>query len=198
MPSKRINALGFAAATILALGLANSAVASGIGSHIHGLQYDPTDPSRVFAATHEGLYVLEPSGDAKRISDHRDDMMGFVADPKDPKIFLASGHPRGGGNVGVLRSEDGGKSWKKIADGVDGPVDFHAMTVSPSDPNRLYGLYGGIQASRDGGRTWTKQGGPKGRARPRYRRVGEKGYPLRGDGSRHSDESRCRKDLGTG
>lgn len=28
------------------------------------------------------------------------------------------------------------------------------MTVSPGDPNTIYGAYGGLQMSRDGGKTW--------------------------------------------
>jgi photosystem II stability/assembly factor-like uncharacterized protein len=33
------------------------------------------------------------------------------------------------------------------------------MTVSPADPRTIYGAYGGLQISRDGGKTWT-HGGP--------------------------------------
>ena len=32
------------------------------------------------------------------------------------------------------------------------------MTVSPADPDTLYGSYGGVQVSRDGGRTWALAG----------------------------------------
>jgi photosystem II stability/assembly factor-like uncharacterized protein len=32
------------------------------------------------------------------------------------------------------------------------------MTISRADPQRIYGLYGGIQVSRDGGTTWSIAG----------------------------------------
>lgn len=154
-------------ATLMAFGAAawlfggTNVLASGPGSHVHGIQFDRGTPGRVFIATHEGLFAADAGNTARRISDHDHDMMGFVADPADPKVMLASGHPAQGGNLGVLRSEDGGRSWKRIADGVKGPVDFHAMTVSPSDARRVYGLYGSIQMSTDGGRTWEIRGAPK-------------------------------------
>ena len=156
-------------ATLTAFGAAawllggSIAQASGPGSHVHGIQFDRGTPGRILIATHEGLFAEESGASAQRISDHRHDMMGFAADPADPKVLLASGHPARGGNLGVLRSEDGGRSWNRIADGAKGPVDFHAMTISPSDPKRIYGLYGSIQMSRDGGRTWEIRGAPKGR-----------------------------------
>jgi photosystem II stability/assembly factor-like uncharacterized protein len=52
-------------------------------------------------------------------------------------------------------SDDGGGSWTQLAEGVGGPVDFHQMDVSPADPKTIYGAYGGgLQVSRDGGRSW--------------------------------------------
>jgi photosystem II stability/assembly factor-like uncharacterized protein len=52
-------------------------------------------------------------------------------------------------------STDGGASWERLAEGVDGPVDFHQMDVSPADPKTIYGASGGnLQISRDGGQGW--------------------------------------------
>ena len=46
---------------------------------------------------------------------------------------------------------------------MNGPVDFHQMAVSPADPNTIYGTYGGLQISRDSGKTWEVVGPlPKG------------------------------------
>lgn len=126
--------------------------------HIHGIEASETHPGKLFLATHNGLYLASPDGTAERISEHAYDMMGFVGNPKDPGIFYGSGHPPSGGNIGVIRSEDGGRTWAPLASGVDGPVDFHAMTVSEADPSVLYGIHGGLQMSRDGGHSWTVQG----------------------------------------
>jgi photosystem II stability/assembly factor-like uncharacterized protein len=63
------------------------------------------------------------------------------------------------GPLDVLVSKDGGTTWQQIATGVDGPVDFHQMDVSPADPRVLYGAYAGsLQTSRDGGTTWSVVG----------------------------------------
>lgn len=132
-------------------------------SHIHGIGFDPAAPGSLFLATHNGLYRASPDGTAIAVSDNRSDYMGFTPDPADAGRLLASGHPEGGGNMGVIESVDGGASWTQLAEGVDGPVDFHAMTISRADPKTVYGLYGDIQVSRDGGATWSVAGPAPGR-----------------------------------
>jgi photosystem II stability/assembly factor-like uncharacterized protein len=100
---------------------------------------------------------------ARRISDTTDDFMGFTPHPTDRSILYASGHPRGGGNLGFMASRDGGASWTRISAGVRGPVDFHQMDVSRVDPKVIFGVHGGLQVSRDGGRSWRLAGpAPKG------------------------------------
>lgn len=120
---------------------------------IHGLALDPTDASVLYVATHRGLLRLDDDTSWSYVGEARDDFMGFTAHPTDPKTFWASGHPRMGGNLGVIRSTDGGETWTRI--GAEG-VDFHAMAASAADPERLYGFWrGAIQRSDDGGATWT-------------------------------------------
>jgi hypothetical protein len=127
-------------------------------SHIHGVGFDPSQPGSIFLATHYGVYRASPDGKAVAVSSDRNDYMGFSPDPADAGRLLASGHPEGGGNMGVILSEDGGATWTQLATGADGPVDFHAMTISRADPKVIYGLYGDIQISRDGGATWAVAG----------------------------------------
>lgn len=127
-------------------------------THFHGIAVDPADPSRIYLATHHGFYAIARDGSASRISATRDDFMGFVPHPLDPSLLYASGHPKSGGNLGIIASRDGGKSWTKLADGVGGPVDFHQMDVSKADPKVIYGVHRGLQVSKDGGRTWASAG----------------------------------------
>ncbi len=122
-------------------------------THFHGIAVDPADSSRVYLATHHGLYVTGTDGRARRISEVRD-YMGFTAHPTDAAILFASGHPAGGGNLGFIVSRDGGRTWTKLSDGVGGPVDFHQMDVSKADPRVIYGVYRSLQRSTDGGQTW--------------------------------------------
>jgi hypothetical protein len=138
---------------------AETIAAGSLGSHthIHGLAVDRADPTHLFIATHHGLYRAGPDGSAVRVSIVQD-FMGFNAHPDTPGTLLASGHPAGGGNLGFIASTDGGKTWTEISPGVDGPVDFHQMSVSPADPATIYGAYGQLQVSHDGGKSWAIAG----------------------------------------
>ena len=126
-------------------------------THIHGLAIDRNDPAYLLIATHHGLYRAGPDGNAELVSVVQD-FMGFNPHPNDPNTLYASGHPVGGGNLGFIASSDGGKTWTEISLGANGPVDFHQMTVSPADPDTVYGAYGNLQVSRDAGKTWEEVG----------------------------------------
>lgn len=126
-------------------------------THIHGLAVDRNDPAYLLVATHHGLYRAGPDGEATLVSAVQD-FMGFNPDPGDPSMLYASGHPARGGNLGFIASNDGGKTWKQLSPGVNGPVDFHQMTVSRADPRTIYGAYGNLQVSRDAGKTWAEVG----------------------------------------
>lgn len=127
-------------------------------SHIHGLAADPADPKRLYVATHHGLYLAGPGPTAARVSQTTDDLMGFSPHPGRPGVFYASGHPAGGGNLGVIISSDSGRSWQPLSPGAGGPVDFHGLAVSPANPMVLYGVFRGLQVSRNGGLTWQTVG----------------------------------------
>jgi photosystem II stability/assembly factor-like uncharacterized protein len=126
-------------------------------THIHGLAVNPANPDQILVATHHGLYRAGLDGQAELISPVQD-FMGFTRDPGSRDTLFASGHPAGGGNLGFIASSDGGRSWKQIAPGANGPVDFHQMSVSAADPKVIFGAYGGLQVSRDAGKTWSVVG----------------------------------------
>ena len=128
-------------------------------THYHGIAFARSGSAVLLLASHHGLFAVDMNGDATQVSPMQD-YMGFSPNPADPLSYYASGHPAGGGNSGFLKSTDGGASWKQISAGVDGPVDFHQMDVSPADPQTIYGSYGNLQVSHDGGQTWTTTGAP--------------------------------------
>jgi photosystem II stability/assembly factor-like uncharacterized protein len=130
----------------------------------HGLSVDREDSSRVYIATHTGLLAMVDDSELVQVSADMDDYMGFSAHPTDANIFYTSGHLSSGGNIGFQKSLDGGKTWVKISDGYEGPVDFHSMTVSQANPNVIYGTYKGqLQLSTNEGRDWDKvQSAPAG------------------------------------
>jgi photosystem II stability/assembly factor-like uncharacterized protein len=123
-------------------------------THIHGLAADRVNANHLLIATHHGVFRAGPDGMAERISPVKD-FMGFTPHPSDPETFYGSGHPAGGGNLGFIVSSDGGATWQQRSPGADGPVDFHQMTVSPVDPDIIYGTYGTLQRSADGGHSWS-------------------------------------------
>lgn len=122
--------------------------------HVHGLAVDVANPNRLLIATHHGLLQFVNDSELSRIGVVQDDLMGFTQHPTDPSIFFSSGHPARGGNLGFQKSTDAGTTWQKLSDGIDGPVDYHSMTVSMVNPNLLYGYYRTLQRSTDGGKTW--------------------------------------------
>lgn len=125
--------------------------------HAHGIAVDRTNPENVYIATHDGLYLLKTGSNTElySVGESHDDFMGFTAHPSEPSTFFSSGHPKMGGNIGFQKSTDSGASWQKISDGLEGPVDFHTMTVSSANPDIIYGSYHGkLQRSLDGGKTW--------------------------------------------
>lgn len=125
-------------------------------AHGHGLAVDTQDPTKLYIATHHGLLLLQNDVDLYRVGKSKDDYMGFSSHPTETGVFFSSGHPEKGGNIGFQESRDGGTTWKKVSNGVDGPVDFHAMTISSVNPNIIYGWFrGNLQRSINQGKTWS-------------------------------------------
>jgi photosystem II stability/assembly factor-like uncharacterized protein len=128
-------------------------------THFHGIAFARAGSAELILPTHHGIFAVDSKGGVTAGSIVQD-FMGFSPDPADPLSYYASGHPAGGGNSGFLKSSDGGGRWKQISEGVNGPVDFHQMDVSPADPKTIYGGYGQIQVSHDGGNSWSIAGTP--------------------------------------
>lgn len=63
-----------------------------------------------------------------------------------------------GAHTGLFRSEDGGRSWRKVAlPATHAHLDVMAVTTDPRDPGTIYvGSHeAGVFRSRDGGTTWS-------------------------------------------
>jgi photosystem II stability/assembly factor-like uncharacterized protein len=150
--------LALAARPTLAIDDATTVAALAPQTHFHGLAVDAKDPSRLFLATHHGLYAVGMDDMARRVSEAKNDFMGFTAHPREAGTLFSSGHPPAGGNLGFLVSHDSGRNWTKLSDGVGGPVDFHQMDVSKLDPKVIYGVFRGLQKSTDGGLSWSMVG----------------------------------------
>lgn len=116
--------------------------------HVHGVAVNPAD-SRVYLATHDGLFRYDASGPT-RVGPVID-LMGFTV--AGPDHFYASGHPGPGTElpepVGLIESSDGGRTWSPLSR--QGQSDFHALAATDAG---VVGFDGTLRISADG-KAWT-------------------------------------------
>ena len=141
----------------------------GLGSCVHRLILDPTDPDRLFQQNHRGTFRSTDAADSwQRIDDGLPSTFGFpiVGHPRDPDTLytvpLESDEYRTaiGGEPAVYRTTDAGDTWQPCAEGL--PDDSwvtvlrHAMATDGLDPAGVYvGTTGGrIFHSADDGDAW--------------------------------------------
>lgn len=151
--NKALTALSLSLAALAPLSQANELEALG---HIHGLAFGGPQEQTLLIGAHHGLFTYDKEGLRQRAAAPFD-VMGLARDDANDRLY-ASGHPPEGGNLGLLRSSDGGRTFTEVSPGLDGPVDFHHLTISPADPEVIYGVHDGLQVSRDGGQSWQRQG----------------------------------------
>lgn len=151
---------------------------------IGGLAVHPTDPNTVFVAAlghpygpneERGVYRSSDGGKTWSKSLYIDENTGAIQvsfDPNDPNTLYADmwagrqgpweNGAWNGENSGLFKSTDGGKSWKKLTNGLPttaqglGRIGF---CIAPSNSKRIYatvdaGKEGGIYRSDDAGENW--------------------------------------------
>lgn len=127
--------------------------------HIHGLGIDPADRNVLYIATHGDFYQSVNGGPPVKVDEKRADYMAFNSPMSTDAPLYASGHPATGGNTGLIKSTDGGKTWERVATILEPPVDFHAMSISQSDPNTIIGYDSagrGLFKTTDAGKMWAE------------------------------------------
>ncbi|MGQ0778030.1 MAG: F510_1955 family glycosylhydrolase [Pseudonocardiales bacterium] len=96
--------------------------------HVHALGVDPGD-GVLYAASHHGLFRIQPGSEPQRVGSSSQDTMGFFI--VGPGNYLASGHPAPDedqpANLGLIESSDGGVTWTPVS--LSGEVDFHTIDV---------------------------------------------------------------------
>jgi hypothetical protein len=125
--------------------------AEGFG-YIHGIAVDPGSGA-LHVATHVGLFRVDDTGTAVRVSTEAPDLMGFTV--VGPGHFLASGHPDlyddGPANLGLIESTDGGVTWRTMS--LPGSADFHGLRAAHGAVYGYNSTDGAFMVSTDR-RTW--------------------------------------------
>lgn len=159
----------------LSKGLANVqwefAGPTNIGGRVVDLEFDPTNPSIIYAGfSTGGVFKSFDAGNTwiPIFDDQAVLTVGDIAvDPSDPNIiFVGTGEANGGHNNfpggGVFKSTDGGSTWHFL--GLEGTTSIGRIVINPQNTNIIYlasvGSYfapnpeRGIYKSTDGGLSW--------------------------------------------
>jgi photosystem II stability/assembly factor-like uncharacterized protein len=142
-----------------------------LGSCVHRLVLDPTDPDRLYQQNHRGVFRSTNAGDTwERIDDGLPSTFGFpiLLHPHEPETLyvfpLESDEQRMAidGEPAVYRSTDAGDTWERCADGLPTrswiTVLRHGLAADSLDPAGLYvGTTGGdVFYSADAGDSWDR------------------------------------------
>jgi len=151
--------------------------------HISRIAVDPKNSNIVYVAApgplwsdskHRGLYKSTDAGKTWEKILYINEKAGcaeVVLDPLNPNIVYAStwefrrspyGFNSGGKGSGMYKSEDGGKTWKELTNGLPPkPFGRIAFALAPSAPNNIVAIVEsvetGLYISADGGASWKKQ-----------------------------------------
>ena len=123
-----------------------------------------------------GLYKTTDGGENwTRILDIDEDtgVNEFVIDPANPDVIVASSYQRrrhvwtlinGGPGSAIHKTNDGGKTWRKITEGVpEGELGRIGLAAAPTAPATLYAIIEadekeqGVYRSTDFGESWEKR-----------------------------------------
>lgn len=147
-------------------GRADTPVASSLAgtSDSIGLAYD-LEGGGLLKADNQGLSRWRAGGGWEKLTvPEASGLSGVVVNPEQPGTVYVSGP-----SVGVLRSEDAGKSWKEVNTGLPNQ-DVTALALHTFRRETLYAWVRGegIYRTEDGGGTWVRvpdQGSPDGDVR---------------------------------
>lgn len=162
------------------MGLANS-------EHIAKILVDPRDSNVVYVAAQgplwkeggeRGLYKTTDGGKTWKavlaFSPHTG-VTDLLMDPRDPEVLYAAAYQRrrhvwtlvdGGPESGLHKSTDGGKTWRKLTEGLPKEtLGRIGLALAPTEPDTVYAIVeaangaGGFYRSTDAGASFERRSG---------------------------------------
>ncbi|NNK91510.1 MAG: hypothetical protein HKO87_03680 [Acidimicrobiia bacterium] len=119
---------------------------AGIGAYFTPSFFDDWMPGAGIYRSDDSGRTWRPANDELIATAH---VSGVAVDPGDPdRVFAATV------NQGLVRSEDGGASWRTVSSRDD--IAIFAVAVNPSDPDLVFSGSRGMFRSTDGGDSWTR------------------------------------------
>ena len=131
------------------------------GTEVHAITVHPENPETVYIGTTKGTYRSTNRGSRWQrlnLPDPEADIWSVCIHPKNPRIVYAGATP-----PGVYRSDDGGDTWRKMADpGLPDRVIMAfacrvmRLDIDPNSPDDVYATLeaNGAMRSRNGGESW--------------------------------------------
>ena len=130
-------------------------------SQVQAITVHPTDARRIYVGTHAGPYKSVDGGEhweAMPLPETGLQAWSILVHPSKPQTLYVGTSP-----VGVFRSDDDGKTWRKLYGQsqpdvvkMDFPCRVMRLAVNPSNHDELYAALevGGIMRSLDAGESW--------------------------------------------
>jgi photosystem II stability/assembly factor-like uncharacterized protein len=152
--------------------------------HISKIIIHPNNSNKIWVAAQgplwskggqRGVYVSEDGGETWQLTLGDEEWVGatdLLIDPRNPDLLYAAtwqrhrtvaGYMGGGPGSGIHRSQDGGKTWRKLSNGLPtSNMGKIGLAISPQKPDVVYAAIeldrrkGGVYRSENRGASWTK------------------------------------------
>jgi photosystem II stability/assembly factor-like uncharacterized protein len=155
--------LGLAVVAVLAVRAQRAGaavIATDAASHLHVLLVDPADPRHLLLGQHSGLVESHDGGTvwAWAAGPLGHGMLTVLAAAGPHALYAAGVRTDGETPLGLWRSPDGGKTWRKVH---TPSAAVTTIAVAPGHPATLYvaAFHGGFFATTNGGATWRRLAG---------------------------------------
>jgi len=131
---------------------------------VHDLALARTSPPRAYVATNGELFWSDDRGEkwtpiGVKTRWPLPYARGIAVKPDDPRVLFAGcGETTTGETGGVLRSSDGGQTWRSLPLPARPNATMWGLATHPADAARIvaFSLFGEVYVSEDAGESWRK------------------------------------------